>query len=351
MISFAFRKDRRDRLVTVVVRTRPHRDRRHGPRSPPGWPASSAWSPRRAPPGPRKRWRARDLCLDLPPNAPIDAPSLAERHADGWYETRKQTVVFIDRDGDGYRALSRSVSTSAAACTGTTATKQFQCPCHGGVYDRDGRVVAGPPPRAARAAERARESADVRPRGRAVKRLAAGSRSTGSTTAPAFRTHPASRCSTSRCRRAPAGGSRSAACCCSASACRSSRASRSRCTTRRRPITRGTASASSRRASAAARSCAACITGAPASSSSRRSLHLVRVVFFGSYRKPRELNWIVGLDSAAGDPRVRADRLPAAVGSARVLGDGRHDQHLQADAGRGREWWRRCCAADRTSAR
>ena len=27
-------------------------------------------------------------------------------HADGWYETRKQTVVFIDRDGAGYRALS-----------------------------------------------------------------------------------------------------------------------------------------------------------------------------------------------------------------------------------------------------
>jgi hypothetical protein len=24
-------------------------------------------------------------------------------------------------------------------------------------------------------------------------------------------------------------------------------------------------------------------------------LHLIRVVFFGSYRKPRELNWIVGL--------------------------------------------------------
>jgi len=25
--------------------------------------------------------------------------------------------------------------------------KQFLCPCHGGVYDRDGRVVSGPPPR------------------------------------------------------------------------------------------------------------------------------------------------------------------------------------------------------------
>ena len=33
------------------------------------------------------------------------------------------------------------------------------------------------------------------------------------------------------------------------------------------------------------------------------------------------------------DPRVRADRLPAAVGPAGVLGHGRHDQHREAHAG------------------
>jgi Rieske Fe-S protein len=25
--------------------------------------------------------------------------------------------------------------------------KKFKCPCHGGVYAADGRVLAGPPPR------------------------------------------------------------------------------------------------------------------------------------------------------------------------------------------------------------
>ena len=30
---------------------------------------------------------------------------MADRQADGWYETRKQSVVFIDREGGGYRAL------------------------------------------------------------------------------------------------------------------------------------------------------------------------------------------------------------------------------------------------------
>jgi menaquinol-cytochrome c reductase iron-sulfur subunit len=28
-----------------------------------------------------------------------------------------------------------------------SGTRHFECPCHGGVYDLDGRVVAGPPPR------------------------------------------------------------------------------------------------------------------------------------------------------------------------------------------------------------
>ena len=64
------------------------------------------------------------------------------------------------------------------------------------------------------------------------------------------------------------------------------------------------------------------------------ALHMLRVIGFGSYKPPRELTWLSGLGAARADPRVRADRLPAALGSARLLGDGRHDQHLEAGAGR-----------------
>ena len=35
---------------------------------------------------------------------------LAERRADGWYQTRRQSVVFVDREGDGYRVLSATCS-------------------------------------------------------------------------------------------------------------------------------------------------------------------------------------------------------------------------------------------------
>jgi len=91
------------------------------------------------------RWRKAASIFDLPPTAPY-AAVLAERHADGWFETRKQTIVYLDREGDGYRALSATCTHLGCRVTWDEAGKQFLCPCHGGAYDREGRVVAGPPP-------------------------------------------------------------------------------------------------------------------------------------------------------------------------------------------------------------
>jgi Rieske Fe-S protein len=71
---------------------------------------------------------------------------LADRYADGWYETRKEQVVFIDKVGDEYRALSATCTHLGCRVNWNAETMRFHCPCHGGVYDRNGRVVAGPPP-------------------------------------------------------------------------------------------------------------------------------------------------------------------------------------------------------------
>ena len=93
-----------------------------------------------------KQWRKAGSIFDLPADAPW-AAVIAERQSDGWYETRKQTVVFIDRDGDGYRAMSSTCAHLGCRVKWDTESKHFLCPCHGGVYDREGRVLAGPPPR------------------------------------------------------------------------------------------------------------------------------------------------------------------------------------------------------------
>jgi menaquinol-cytochrome c reductase iron-sulfur subunit len=92
-----------------------------------------------------KRWRRVISLNELADDGPTQAV-LAERHADGWYQTRRQSVVFIDREGDGYRVLSATCSHLGCRVRWDTDSTQFRCPCHGGVYDRDGRVVSGPPP-------------------------------------------------------------------------------------------------------------------------------------------------------------------------------------------------------------
>ncbi len=94
-----------------------------------------------------KRWRKATSMFDLG-NKPM-LVVLAERHQDGWYETRQQTVVFVDKDetGKGYRALSATCTHLGCGVSWDDAKSQFICPCHKGVFDRSGRVVSGPPPR------------------------------------------------------------------------------------------------------------------------------------------------------------------------------------------------------------
>jgi Rieske Fe-S protein len=92
-----------------------------------------------------RKWRKAATIFDLPPDTPY-AAVLADRHADGWYETRKEQVVYIDKEGDSYRALSATCTHLGCRVSWNAQTKHFHCPCHGGIYDRDGKVIAGPPP-------------------------------------------------------------------------------------------------------------------------------------------------------------------------------------------------------------
>ncbi len=94
-----------------------------------------------------RKWRKALPVADLPASLPY-AAVLTERHEDGWYSTRRQTVVFIDKAGEGYTALSATCSHLGCNVKWEASANQFKCPCHGGCYDRTGRVLSGPPPRA-----------------------------------------------------------------------------------------------------------------------------------------------------------------------------------------------------------
>jgi Rieske Fe-S protein len=93
-----------------------------------------------------RTWRRAAAPSDLPSDQPLTVV-LTARDEDGWYETRKQSVVFVDRDGSGYRALSATCAHLGCRVKWDGTQTKFLCPCHGGVYDRQGNVIAGPPPR------------------------------------------------------------------------------------------------------------------------------------------------------------------------------------------------------------
>ena len=56
-------------------------------------------------------------------------------------------------------------------------------------------------------------------------------------------------------------------------------------------------------------------------------LHMGSVFFLGSYKKPRELTWVVGVSAVADDSRFLPQRLSSALEPAEFLGDHGGDQY------------------------
>lgn len=93
------------------------------------------------------RWVRAGLLTDLTPHVPVPRV-LAVSRQDGWYRERARETVFLVWDGD------RTVHALSATCTHLgcqvrwdVKAAQFRCPCHGGMFDAQGNVVGGPPPR------------------------------------------------------------------------------------------------------------------------------------------------------------------------------------------------------------
>ena len=67
---------------------------------------------------------------------------------DGWTTVSARKMAFIVQDSDGtLRVLSNRCTHLGCGVDWDGTAKQFKCPCHGGVFDAEGRVMEGPPPR------------------------------------------------------------------------------------------------------------------------------------------------------------------------------------------------------------
>ena len=108
----------------------------------------------------RDRWIRAGSLNDLKPGDPAGRVLVVPR-VDGWYRERAPQTVFLVWDGEQQvRAFSATCTHLGCQVHWDAPAKKFRCPCHGGVYDVDGKVLEGPPPRPLQTIETRIDAAD-----------------------------------------------------------------------------------------------------------------------------------------------------------------------------------------------
>jgi Rieske Fe-S protein len=75
------------------------------------------------------------------------AVTLRIARQDGATEAVDRRVVFLVRTGSTVRALDSTCTHLGCRTRFNPDAQRIECPCHGGLYDLQGRVLSGPPPR------------------------------------------------------------------------------------------------------------------------------------------------------------------------------------------------------------
>ena len=65
----------------------------------------------------------------------------------GLYTQEKSMPVLVSRSGDQIICFNASCTHAGCIVKWDGKTNRFLCACHGGTFDREGNVLAGPPPR------------------------------------------------------------------------------------------------------------------------------------------------------------------------------------------------------------
>ncbi|MEW6079610.1 MAG: ubiquinol-cytochrome c reductase iron-sulfur subunit [Thermodesulfobacteriota bacterium] len=76
----------------------------------------------------------------------IDAGTVPE--GAGMILTMGSVPVILVRNGNRWRAFNATCTHLGCLVKWDQAGQRFVCPCHGGLYNSDGKVTAGPPPAA-----------------------------------------------------------------------------------------------------------------------------------------------------------------------------------------------------------
>jgi len=95
---------------------------------------------------PQEEWVAASALHDLPDNEPTPV-TLSVMKLDGFREVLERRTIFLVKTGASeVTALDATCTHLGCLVAWDTQTQAFKCPCHGGVYDKNGTVTDGPPP-------------------------------------------------------------------------------------------------------------------------------------------------------------------------------------------------------------
>lgn len=84
----------------------------------------------------------------LPVNEPTPVTIRVARQ-DGYTQVVERRTVFLVKSPEStVKALDSTCTHLGCLVSWDSAAGELRCPCHGGAYDRNGEVMAGPPPRA-----------------------------------------------------------------------------------------------------------------------------------------------------------------------------------------------------------
>lgn len=92
------------------------------------------------------RWVEIGDTASFSPGTPLNATAIAVVR-DGWTNVKKSQRLFVIKDESGrFVIFSDRCTHLGCAVRWDGEKKQFLCPCHNGVFDINGNVIAGPPP-------------------------------------------------------------------------------------------------------------------------------------------------------------------------------------------------------------
>lgn len=91
-------------------------------------------------------WLTASALHDLPDNEPTPV-TLSVMRLDGFRESLERRTIFLVKTGESDVVAFNATCTHLGCLVAWDAQGQvFRCPCHGGVFDRTGAVMEGPPP-------------------------------------------------------------------------------------------------------------------------------------------------------------------------------------------------------------